>query len=75
MWTTDAKAENENIQNNRVGWADDYVSFELRRVAYVEKDIGRVLLGQVVVGLVSLIHCLARVYYNRLRKLLWAKVR
>ena len=75
MWTTDAKAENENIQNNRVGWAGDYDSFEFCRIACVEKDIGGVLLKQMVVGLVSLIHCLARVYYNRLRKLLWAKVR
>ncbi|MGA2222116.1 MAG: hypothetical protein ABSH21_10170 [Verrucomicrobiia bacterium] len=60
----------ENIQNNRVGWDGNYDSLEFSRVDYVEEGIGGVFFRQMVVGLVSVIPCLAGVYHYRIRQLL-----
>jgi hypothetical protein len=66
--------KHEIIQNNRVGWAGDYDSLEFSRVAHIKEGIGAVFFGQMVGGLVSVIHCLAGIYHYRLRQLLQAEV-
>jgi hypothetical protein len=64
----------ETIQNNRVSWAGDYNSLEFSRVAHIEEGIGGVFFRQMVVGLVSVIHCLVGIYHYWLRQLLQAEV-
>jgi len=67
------------MQKNQVGrirridWAGDYDSLKFSRAAYIEEDISGVFFRQMVVGLVSIIHCLSDIYYYRLGQLLQAE--
>ncbi|MGD1089678.1 MAG: hypothetical protein ABR955_13295 [Verrucomicrobiota bacterium] len=60
----------ENIQNNRIGWADDHDRLEFSRVACVEDGIGEVFFRPMVVELVSGLYGLAGICHYRLRQLL-----
>jgi hypothetical protein len=56
-----------------IDWAGDYDSLKFNRVAYIEEDISGVFFRQMVVVLVSIIHCLADIYHYRLGRLLLAE--
>jgi hypothetical protein len=61
-------------QVRRMGRTSDDDSLEFNRVALVEKNIGGVFYRQMVVRLVSELHCLAGIYHHWLRRLLPEKV-
>jgi hypothetical protein len=58
-----------------IDWAGDHDSLEFSRVACFEEGIGGVFFRQMVVRLVSVIHCLAGIYHYWFRQLLQAEVK
>jgi hypothetical protein len=64
----------EKSKNNRVGRAGDYDSLKSSRAAHIQEGISGVFFRRMVVELVSVLHCLAGIYYYWLRQLLQAEV-
>ena len=58
------------VRIHGIGWAGDYDDLKFSRAAFIEEDRGRVFFRQMVVGLVSVVHCLAGIDHYGLRQLL-----